>query len=80
MGDVMTTSVSPSRTAHDGLAAHKVVLLLETDPHRGLTSEEATDRLARFGPNTLPAPRVPAWSRAIWSCSKQVTTCLPTSG
>jgi cation-transporting ATPase F len=33
------------------------VLLLETDPHRGLRSEDATDRLARFGPNTLPAPK-----------------------
>jgi cation-transporting P-type ATPase F len=53
----MTTSVSPSTTAHHGLAAHEVVLLLETDPHRGLTSEDATDRLARFGPNTLPAPK-----------------------
>jgi cation-transporting P-type ATPase F len=53
----MTTSVSPSMTAHHGLAAHEVVLLLETDPHRGLASEDATDRLARFGPNTLPAPK-----------------------
>jgi cation-transporting P-type ATPase F len=34
-----------------------VVLLLETDPHRGLSSEDATDRLARFGPNTLPAAK-----------------------
>lgn len=32
------------------------MLLLETDPHRGLTSEQASERLARFGPNTLPAP------------------------
>jgi cation-transporting P-type ATPase F len=53
----MTTSVSPSTTAHHGLAAHEVVLLLETDPHRGLTSMDATDRLARFGPNTLPAAK-----------------------
>jgi cation-transporting ATPase F len=53
----MTTSVSSSTTVHHGLAAHEVVLLLETDPHRGLSSEEAADRLARFGPNTLPAPK-----------------------
>jgi cation-transporting P-type ATPase F len=49
--------MSPSTTAHHGLAAHEVVLLLETDPHRGLSSEDATDRLARFGPNTLPAAK-----------------------
>ena len=51
------TSVSLSTTAHHGLATHEVVLLLETDRHRGLTSLDATDRLARFGPNTLPAPK-----------------------
>ena len=39
-GDVVTTSVTPS-TAHHGLTAHEVVLLLETDPHRGLSSQEA---------------------------------------
>jgi hypothetical protein len=32
-----------------------VVLLLETDPHRGLDTQEASVRLERFGPNTLPA-------------------------
>ena len=59
----MTTSVSPSvspsvppsATAHHGLTAHEVVLLLETDPHRGLTGQEAARRLERFGPNVLPA-------------------------
>jgi len=34
-----------------------VVLLLGADPHRGLSSEDAIDRLARFGPNTLPAAK-----------------------
>ncbi len=43
-------------TAHHGLPAHEVVLLLETDPHRGLAEDEAAERLERFGPNTLPAP------------------------
>lgn len=43
-------------TAHHGLAAHEVVLLLETDPHRGLSGGEAAGRLERFGPNVLPAP------------------------
>jgi cation-transporting ATPase F len=49
--------VSRSTAAHHGLAAHEVVLLLEADPHCGLTSQEATERLARFGPNTLPASK-----------------------
>ena len=42
---------------HHALAAHEVVLLLETDSHRGLTADAARERLERFGPNTLPAPR-----------------------
>ncbi|MGB5150051.1 MAG: cation-transporting P-type ATPase [Mycobacterium sp.] len=50
----MLESVSPSM-AHHGLPAHEVVLLLETDPHRGLSAAEAAERLERFGPNTLPA-------------------------
>lgn len=49
----MSVSVSTT-TAHHGPPAHEVVLLLETDPHRGLPSGEAADRLERFGPNTLP--------------------------
>ena len=43
-------------TAHHGLPAHEVVLLLETDSHRGLSDDEVAERLERFGPNTLPAP------------------------
>ena len=43
--------------AHHGLAAHEVVLLLQTDPHRGLTGDVAAERLDEFGPNALPAPR-----------------------
>jgi cation-transporting ATPase F len=39
------------------LAAHEVVLLLETDPQRGLTGQAADERLARVGPNTLPAAK-----------------------
>ncbi len=42
-------------SANHGLAAHEVVLLLETDPDRGLSEQQATDRLRRFGPNVLPA-------------------------
>ncbi|WP_432156422.1 HAD-IC family P-type ATPase [Streptomyces sp. bgisy153] len=43
------------RDAHHGLAAHEVVLLLETDADRGLGTDEAARRLQRFGPNMLPA-------------------------
>lgn len=39
---------------HHGLPAHEVVLLLETDPHSGLSNAEVAERLERFGPNTLP--------------------------
>ncbi|GAA3463473.1 cation-transporting P-type ATPase [Saccharothrix longispora] len=53
----MTTSVAASTTVHHGLAAHEVVLLLGSDPHRGLTDREVAERLTRFGPNTLPAPK-----------------------
>ena len=49
----MPVSVSTT-TAHHGVPAHEVVLLLETDPHRGLSDGEAAERLERFGPNTLP--------------------------
>ena len=39
---------------HHHLPAHEVVLLLETDLAKGLSSEEAARRLERFGPNVLP--------------------------
>ncbi|WP_204079513.1 cation-transporting P-type ATPase [Mycobacterium riyadhense] len=42
-------------TAHHGLPTHEVVLLLETDPHRGLSAAEVVERLERYGFNTLPA-------------------------
>ncbi|MCV7210139.1 cation-transporting P-type ATPase [Mycolicibacterium canariasense] len=48
-------SVSTSLTAaNHSLPAHEVMLLFETDPHRGLSSAEASERLERFGSNTLP--------------------------
>ncbi|MDG4811061.1 HAD-IC family P-type ATPase [Micromonospora sp. WMMD1120] len=37
------------------MAAHEVVLLLETDPRHGLRGEEAARRLERYGRNVLPA-------------------------
>lgn len=43
--------------AHHGLAAHEVVLLLETDPADGLGEAEARRRREHFGPNVLPSAR-----------------------
>ncbi len=37
------------------MSTHEVVLLLETDPQRGLSGAEAARRLERYGPNVLPA-------------------------
>ncbi|MFC4128475.1 HAD-IC family P-type ATPase [Nocardia rhizosphaerae] len=48
--------ITPSSTAaHHELSSHEVVLRLEADPHRGLSEQKAVERLARFGPNSLPA-------------------------
>lgn len=41
--------------APHGLPAGEVVRALDTDAGRGLTAAEADERLAREGPNTLPA-------------------------
>ena len=50
------SSPSPSGRGdpHHALAAHEVVLLLETEVATGLADDEAHDRLRRFGPNVLP--------------------------
>jgi cation-transporting ATPase F len=51
------TSLERLANAHHGLAAHEVVLLLETDPHSGLAEAEARQRRIRYGPNVLPRAR-----------------------
>lgn len=63
----MTAAVSAPTTAYHGLAAHEVLLLLGTDQHRGLTGREAAERLVRFGPNTLTAPKGAGLLRRILS-------------
>ena len=51
----MSAAASPATgSAHHALAAHEVLLLLGTDPQRGLSMGEAGERLDRFGPNVLP--------------------------
>jgi magnesium-transporting ATPase (P-type) len=42
---------------HHHLPVHEVVVLLESDAAKGLTSDEAARRLKRFGPNLLPKIR-----------------------
>jgi cation-transporting ATPase F len=56
MGTGFTVAAGPTNS-HHMLPAHEVVLLLETDPYRGLTAAQAQERLERFGPNVLPAQR-----------------------
>lgn len=55
----MSAPATIATDSHHALPAHEVVLLLETDARRGLTADAARERLARFGPNALPAPRGP---------------------
>jgi Mg2+-importing ATPase len=45
-----------------GLTSLQVLRRLDTGP-RGLTDAEATDRLGRFGENTLPVRRTQSWPR-----------------
>lgn len=46
---------SPRQNGHHAMSSHEVVLLLETDPRRGLSTDEAARRLERYGRNLLPA-------------------------
>jgi Ca2+-transporting ATPase len=48
------------------MEARAVVAQLETDPSRGLSSEEAQRRLQQYGPNQLEAkPPVPKWRKFL---------------
>ena len=53
-GERPASSGRPAPGAHHGLPPHEVMLLLQTDPERGLSGREANARLERFGPNVLP--------------------------
>jgi cation-transporting ATPase F len=46
---------------HHALTAHEVLLVMGTDPDRGLEEAEARRRLARFGPNRLPPTAGARW-------------------
>ncbi len=53
----MVAMPARQENTHHALAAHEVVLLLETDPTAGLTETEAHLRRERYGPNVLPQAR-----------------------
>ena len=58
-------SYALSPVAH-ALAASEVLLRLESDATRGLSSQEAAARLARYGYNELAAaPPVPMWRKLV---------------
>ncbi|GIV70899.1 cation-transporting P-type ATPase [Caldilinea sp.] len=52
-----TDSIAHETTAWHALAAESVLVQLGADQHKGLTSEEARRRLARYGPNRLTVRR-----------------------
>ncbi|EHR50976.1 P-type ATPase, translocating [Saccharomonospora marina XMU15] len=54
---VPTTARAEQSNSHHDLPIHESVLLLQTDPDRGLSEQEARERETRFGPNALPQTR-----------------------
>ena len=63
----MTSDSSEAQAvAPHSLTADDVLSALNSDSECGLTSEEASQRLRRFGPNRLKAaPQVPAWRKFL---------------
>lgn len=58
-------TVETKKTWH-ALSASDVAAALEVNPGTGLTSAEARERLARYGPNALPeTPPTPFWKRLV---------------
>jgi len=57
VGEIGSITAQAAANPHHTLPSHEVVLLLETDPHRGLDTAQAAERLDRYGPNALPAAR-----------------------
>lgn len=62
----MRTPSSTPEPAWHALSAEQASQALGCDPARGLSTDEATARLARIGPNALAeAPRRPGWRRFL---------------
>src|SRR5690625_1345738 len=59
-------SDNQTRTEWHTLTVDETLERLESDPETGLTGEEASARLDRYGPNSLPGPESrPAWKRFL---------------
>lgn len=57
---------APDSTKWHHLDHSETARLLQADPSRGLDPQDATNRLAHFGPNTMTARRgTPAWQRFL---------------
>ncbi len=66
MNPTESVTDSPALAAPHQLEARAVVAALQTDPARGLSSEEAQRRLQQYGPNQLQAtPPVPQWRKFV---------------
>ena len=65
--DGAATNTAPAGLANPyQLAARDVVAQLQTDPVRGLSSDEAQRRLQQYGPNQLQAtPPIPKWRKFL---------------
>ena len=61
------TTTEPAATKHwHAQPAEQVCADLETDPTRGLTPDEATQRLTRHGPNRLASIPLRAGEVVCW--------------
>ena len=45
------------------IPVEKIVAELKTDLNKGLSSEEAKERLKKYGPNEIPEYKEPLWHR-----------------
>jgi P-type Ca2+ transporter type 2C len=73
---MLTTEERAARAPYR-LPLAEALAALESDARRGLTSEEARERLSRHGPNELPhAPPVPAWRRFLAQFQNPLTVLL----
>jgi Ca2+-transporting ATPase len=74
------TALLELEEAH-ALPASEVVARLATDPLRGLSAAEAQARLARVGPNALPAtPPIPWWRKLLAQFQSPLVLLLIAAG
>jgi cation-transporting P-type ATPase F len=77
----MNTSAPPSASAFHGLTVHGALADLSSDGEGGLSPEEASLRLLRHGPNSLPEhPGKPAWLRFLSQFNQALIYILLAAG